>query len=173
MIKIAFVTWNMNKEESELLDKIHLYFRGLLEGKTLEIRIDDLKTLGETSYDYPCMVFGKQAINYITSSSINNWTLPSLKSMLPEDKFHKQNKLIAFDTLKEVASFLLDSSETTKDEEPTQAYVETKERLTVGAGGFDFNMTEDEANHIKKIRDILGGGKMIITKGDLRIEVEQ
>ena len=93
--------------------------------------------------------------------------LPSLKTL----RSNKKSKVDAWWGIKKLADDISVSLMKSKPvEDPVQISVE-KDNISFGIGA-NIEITEQEANYLKKIRDLLGGGKMVITKGDLRIEVE-
>jgi hypothetical protein len=96
--------------------------------------------------------------------------MPDLRHACNNPDARKQANL----TLKESIPLLINYlDKKVTPEKKVEVHVETPTNLTVGTTGCDFCVTEKEAEYLKKILDILGGGKMVITKGDLRIEVER
>ena len=166
MKELVFVVWGANKKETELIEGIKKYTENLFGDQEVEITVDDLKTLGEKTYETPCVIFGGVARSGANYQS--GWLVPSLNMMLPEQDGYIKYKKKTMDTLAQAVAYIL----TAKKPEPTTTCVETPEGITVGPDGCQINITEAEAAHLKKIKEILGGGKMIITKGDVKIEVE-
>ncbi len=113
----------------------------------------DFEMTGEYDFEFPCLDFfvavNKQAIGYK-----KELLRQIVAEIIPYLKAHY---------------LTIDSRPTIK--EKTKVAVETVEGITVGGIGADIEITPDEARHLKEIKDLLGGGKMIITKGDLRIEI--
>jgi len=165
MKELAFVVWDVGEKEQKLLYSIEVYVRKLFNGQQVKIHIDDLKTLGEKNYDIPCVVFGSLADS--CAEYKERWLVPDLKMMLPNHENFMTHKKTTMDTLLQAATAVLEA----KEPEPVTTHVETPEGITVGADGCQINITEAEATHLKNIKNILGGGKMVITKGDLKIEV--
>jgi len=166
MKELAFVVWDAGEKERKLLDGIEVYVRKLFKDEKVKIQIDDLKAIGETSYDIPCIIFGGVADT--CAEYKERWLVSDLKMMLPDHEGFMKHKKSTMDVLTEAVSHLLAA----KEPEPISTHLETPEGITVGPDGCQINITEAEAIHLKNIKDILGGGKMVITKGDLKIEVE-
>jgi hypothetical protein len=166
MKEVVFVGWDLTKEETELLDRIKEYFINLTDNK-LTVKIEDLKVFGEKTYASSCIIFGNVANQYVVASKYKKWLVSEPKRMLPDYDDYLAYKKKTFDVLQEASVAILKASK----EEPISVHIETPEGITVGPDGCQINITESEAEHLKTIRDILGGGKMVITKGDLRIEV--
>jgi len=164
MKEVTFVVWNASQEELELANKIKDYFISLFDSD-ISVKIDDLKNIGETTYENLCVVFGTTAKNYINHDVL--WEVPALSTMLPGEGYVK-NKRSAMRTLRRVAEEL----KTEKEEIPITTHLETPQGVTVGSEGYDINITEQEVDHLKNLKKILGGGKMVVIKGDIRIEVE-
>ena len=166
MKELAFVVWDLSPNDAKLLSNIKKYTEGLFGDEEVNITIDDLKSLGETTYQVPCIIFGGMADNCAQYKEA--WVVANLEMMQPEHDDYVAHKKRTMETLTEAVGRILRA----KEPEPISTHVETPEGITVGPDGCQINITEAEADHLKKIKEILGGGKMVITKGDIRIEVE-
>jgi len=168
MKKVVFAVWHASGKDMKFLEKVEEYFISKLD-VPVKVKVDDLKSIGSVVYGDDIegvVVFGKTASNYCSFDS--RILAPGVKEMLPDHEGFMANKKILLDTLELLAKNLNGPEELV-----VQACVETPEKVSVGLTGCDINITEAEAIHLKRIRDILGGGKMVITKGDLRIEVTE
>ena len=170
MDKVIFAVWNVSYDGKELLDKIKEYFISKLN-KPIAIIVEDLKRLGSTDYDEDkevkaVIVFGKTAANYLSSHLMV--VVPGVEEMMPHCMPWLENKKALMEALNEVAESL-----NKPPVPPTHVSLETKEKVSVGLTACDINITKNEVEHVKRIRDILGGGKIVITKGDIKIEVEE
>lgn len=121
----------------------------------------------EESYFY---AFGEVASRLIEGTE-NIVLLPSIQTILNDVNARKSAGDIIKNSIPNVVEHL--NKKKKEKEEKIECHVETKEGLSIGPVGCDFCISEREANHLKKIIDILGAGKIVITKGDLRIEVEK
>jgi len=169
MNTIYLVTWGLDKIDLVLTEGIQKYFSKLLkeEKKQFTVVLHDIKTLGETTYVDPCVIFGVEAKNYCTFNG-KTWVLPSMKTMRLGAAACQQNKQKVFNTLISISKNI--DKEVTV--EPVELYVQTEEGVTMGSDNIcDIQITEKEATHLKNIKNILNGGTMTITKGDITIKV--
>jgi hypothetical protein len=158
----------MSKEELSLIHTIKDYILKETEGN-VNVNIEDLKTTGHIETEYPCLIFGHEVENLASLDTKGIvFKLPPLKEMIEGGSNVKEYKQEVVNKIKELVKVL---SEPEKVKEKIKLAVETKEKITVGSIGCDIIITETEASHLKKIKDILGGGKIVITKGELRIEI--
>lgn len=132
-------------------------------GKEIKTVIHDVGVHGVISPEVSIM-FGN--LIGVSGPKDTSWMAPKLSRMMAVNEDVHALKQNVMDIIREVADYYRGK------EEPMHMHVETPEGITVGGLGAMIKITEKEAEHLKKIRDILGGGKMVITKGDLRIEVE-
>jgi len=168
MQNIFMVVWNLERQDLQLAEGIQSYLEGLFlkEKKDFKVVIHDIKTLGEQTYKDPCIVFNSEANNYCEFND-KTWTVPALKTMRINEPTREENKVTVFNVLNSI----IKEVDTQKDEEPTKIHVE-KSKLKFGDNDLcDIKITEREADHLKKIRDILGGGTMIIKKGDIELKI--
>lgn len=165
MKELILVVWGPTKEEMNLLENIKKFVFTLC--KDITVSIYDAKSLGPIETDNSCVAFGKLAAAEI-HACYEHRIAPVLDLMLPSSDDYVSNRQETKDLLANAIKEILKAEK----EEPTSTYVETPKGITVGTDGCQINITEQEAEHLKKIKDILGGGRMVITKGDLRIEVE-
>lgn len=172
---ITFYGMDIDKEGKEIINKI-ISFIQKDESREYKTSIVDVKSIDPERIDYPAIIFGQVAKRLIEiDESLPHWTLPPLESLLT-NKENKESRERAFEELKEIKEFIKKYSledhldaEDQLAEEQDYSYVE-KDSVKFGDFG-DINITEREAEHLKKIKDILGGGKIVIRKGDLVLEV--
>jgi hypothetical protein len=172
---VVFVGFQISKEGWELLDKVQHAITKLVEEagykKDIHTVTFDLvsyeadRDVFEDSWTY---VYGETAKKNLKEQPVPWTSLPAIKDILSNPEIRRE----ANDKLKDSIPELVKWLNRTPVEE-VKTCVETPSGLTVGTTGCDFCVTEKEAEYLKKILDILGGGKMVITKGDLRIEVEK
>jgi len=170
MNNIHIVTWGLNQQDLVLIQGIQKYLEKLLEDNKKEYRVvlNDIKTIGETTYKTPCVVFGNECDTYCKFTG-KLWKLPSLKTMRLGKKTCKDNKQLVLEQLTNIAKNI-DKKITQK---PTEKYIETNTGVKVGDSKIcDIQITKQEATHLKNIKDILGGGTMIIKKGDIELEID-
>jgi len=89
---------------------------------------------------------------------------PLLSLMLGDNGY--SYKVEANEVFKEVIETINKANSKTE----TEVYVE-HQGVTFGPGG-DINITEEEAEYLKKIKDIIGGGTVTITKGNIKLKIE-
>ena len=88
-------------------------------------------------------------------------------SLGPENK---ANKFAANKKIEELVKVY--KAHKSKETEKEIAFVETKEKITIGEEDTDIKITKQELEYLEKLKQLLSGSKMVIIKGDLRIEVE-
>jgi hypothetical protein len=163
---IYLAAWNITKEEHELAERVRKFIINTLpeELRSRDIKIHDLKVYGDLVSDGPVLLFGTANGQDVSAEPV--FHVCKLKDMLGED--HLKHKRKVTKKIEELTAYI----ESSESESKVEKYIETPEGITVGGIGADIQITEEEANHLKRIKEILGGGKMVITKGDLKIEVE-
>ena len=160
---IAFCTWGASLTEQDLLNNIvRVFMNNIVECKAKRI-IVDLKTTEYGENHDVCVAFGDNAGRYIKAGCL---VCPSLRQMI-EGPNIKQNKTKTWHILNEAAKHLLEVNDGLKN-----IHVKTPANITVGPKFTDIVLTPEEAQHLKNIKDLLGGGTMVITKGDMKIEVK-
>ena len=177
VVEIMLVVYGADKEGTLIAKKI---FEVIIDHLSTETResaalagtIHDVITHGDLDTDKPCIAFGAGAEgNTKTSSKL--WLMPLVSALVPSDD-NVDSRREGLKLIKEMAPELdkvILSTVAKANEEPIETFVE-KDGVTIGQAGVDIEITEAEAKYLKRIKDLLGGGKMVVTKGDLRIEVE-
>jgi hypothetical protein len=158
--KIVLISSNITEPQKVFLNNISIGIKKLAD---FEVSIYD-PSVYEYDIKDPCILFGN--CKYVIEKwddTILSFQFPSIKELMESEEARKNTK----EKLKKI---VLDLSE---DKEEVEKYIETPSGVTVGPLGCDVLITEHEATYLKNILDILGGGKIIITKGDLKIEVER
>lgn len=165
MTTVYLCGMGMTQEEHRLATKIGrvLIDKAKEEGKELDVIIHDVKVHGDVSPEI-AILFGN--IMGVDTSSGSCYHGPPLERMMSDGPSVIALKHIVMEFMDDIVRKI------PTEEEEVHTYVETPKGITVGGIGAMIEITEKEAEHLKKIRDILGGGKMVIQKGDLRIEVE-
>lgn len=155
----------MTEDEYALANKIGGVLRDKAkeEGKELEVLVHDVKVHGDAEPEI-AILFGN--VMGVQTEDKNIYHAPKLSRMMSVNEDVNALKMRVMEFINDIVSLL----PAEKDE--IQQFVETPEGITVGGLGANIQITEKEAEHLKRIKDILGGGKMVIQKGDLRIEVE-
>jgi hypothetical protein len=100
---------------------------------------------------------------------VAGWRFPELNKLenIPANKSYREQ---AFEKLKDISKRLVQINKQTKEEH--QSYVELANGTTVGIGAGDIQLTQSEVDNLLKIKELLNGCKIVIYKGDIRIEVE-
>jgi len=162
--EVVFYVWDIEEKEKETLNNMggalnHLADTFIKKELRLHFRVfDGNKHEAEPLNNNLIICFGHEAID-ACSHYQEIIEMPSVKSINRECELKKE----AWSILQVVANLIAEG------EIPITKSVE-KDNVSFGIGA-DIEITEQDANHLKKIRDLLGGGKMVITKGKLRIEV--
>lgn len=156
-------TWNASRESIEILRNIASYLGGIIEE---QVSVDDLSCMEESRCDN-VIFFGSLAMkNSNISLYKNTWELPDA-SQLAQTEDNATIRKTTFAKLKAVAEYIRDNKQTQEKE----IFVEVEDKK-IGKINSDILITEEEARYLKQIRNLLGCGKMVITKGDIRIEIE-
>jgi len=164
---VSVFLWKANEEDFELAKTIMAVIQTYTDVE-LNIKIDDLSTVEATDIDSPCVAFGHMANKQYNCTSIN-WVLPEI-SKLRSDPDNKLIREEAFERMGEICQQLTAVAE--QKEEETNSHVEMSDGVTVGKVGTDFCISEQEVQYLKQLKELLNGSKIIITKGDIKIEVE-
>jgi hypothetical protein len=107
------------------------------------------------------IVFGDRAYNQIKKDVENKiFKAKSFQKMISDPEYKR-------DTLK-ILQEALEWLEMQEDKE----LVVSKGDVTVGLGG-QIQLTEKEIEYLVNLKEILGGGDILITKGDLTLEIKE
>jgi hypothetical protein len=176
-VKVMLIVSSASKEGIIVAKKVFEVIRGKIAKETLKdldlvVIVHDVMTHGDIETESPCIIFGTSAKNRVKTSA-SSWMLPPANSLVPgkpENDGPRRDGLAAIEVISKELSDEI-SALRKKEEDPVEMYVE-KEGVTVGKTRSNIEITEQEAEYLKRIRDLLDGGKMVITKGDYKIEVE-
>lgn len=168
---IDLMAWGLRENQEELANKIFQAIAGhaAIENVEYASRITDAKRYEPLPEDRvrPRVAFGDLAYRSITGND-PKWMLPEL-SKLVANKENIAARAAAAEQIKTIGQELKVYVE--KLLAAAQIHIETPEGITIGLANTDIMITESEADYLKRLKDLLGGSKMVITKGDLRIEV--
>ncbi len=184
-VKVNVFVWKASKDQLDLVDRI----LGVLASEKLEFGVQDVSSFKPDKDDYsPTIVFGPMAAGQTGEVHAIPlfWGLPDLK-WLEDTPENKTTRVDTFKKLKELRGKLIKYSE--QIEEPIEtvvefdpeayhameeqiAHLETKLAATIGIGVGDIQLTQSELDNLLKIKKLLDGGKIVIKKGDLRIEID-
>jgi hypothetical protein len=168
-MKVNVFVWKASKEQLGLVDRITSVIQQKADLK-IEFHIQDMSSFKpHSNEDIPTITFGKMAKTWVPRETTLLWTLPDLKQLEPKE----QNKAIRMGVVEDldvIAAALAHQDEI--EEEQVEFTVETKVGVSVGIGVGDIQLTESEAENLLRIKSLLGGGTVIIKKGDIRVEVE-
>lgn len=155
--------WKVPKELHKTLEGIATF---VSNGIGEEVKVDDLSCMEECNCDN-VLYFGGNVSRYINQAKHKNqWEFPDIEVLTNTDE-NKITRKVAFDKLKAVIEYI--SQHKTEDK---KVFIEMPSGVTFGRIDANILISEQEATYLKQIRNLLGGGKMVITKGDIRIEVE-
>jgi hypothetical protein len=169
MIRLVFYGWKISKESRTLFERMEKALLGILRGPhdPIKTEIIDVATYGEIDHSEGWgLVFGKAA-KQVTDCNGQLLGMPD-EELLGPGGTNRPYREAAMETLKAIA----DHACTTKEEAPTKVAVR-KDNVTVGQEDADIIIPEGTLRYIQQIRDLLGGGAIEITKGDLKIEIKE
>ena len=169
--KIHFFAWKRTKDQEELIKRIVNVLEKEIENISIEPVITDLCMTGPMPAEKFTFVFGNKAKVNIEGDDF--WLLPELKCLMPNGNKEKRQK--AFDIIKhaakEIKTRLEEPEVVEKEEEQLSLFVE-KNNVSIGTSNTDIEVPPDILNYIKTMKELLGDCKVIITKGDFRVEIE-
>ena len=168
-VDIVFLVWKGNKEAED----ITLRISKALSKELLDFEILS-KYLDIASYQFPpiyngiIIAFGEMAKKEIPTTflSDNFFFLPDWKKLLP-GKDTEQTRLETAPILKQIIEHIKNSN----NEEEFKTHVEIED-ITIGKEDTDIIISDKELEYAVKLKKMLGNCKVIITKGDLRIEAD-
>ena len=166
-MKVNVFVWKATKKELEIVNSV-LKFIATKANVPLNFDTKDLSSFNVDSIISPTICFGGSAYTHSPSSK-DTWRLPSilkLENTLP----NKEYRAKTFSHLQAIVARLIDLYK--EIEEPLTTHVETSEGVSVGVGLGDIQLTESEVTNLLKIKQLLNGSKIVLVKGDVRIEVE-
>jgi hypothetical protein len=163
---IEFYGYKLTKDDISIMEKMESFLKQA-SGKTVIVHPIDV-----LQYDQPINLspngvsFGTQLKRF--SNGNCNWQLPDIKKLYPngDQKLRKE----AMNILQSLANHIKQNEEDLQPKEEQEIYVE-KNGIKFGELG-QIQITEKEAEHLRNIKEILGGVKIVIKKGDITIEVE-
>lgn len=160
--KIAFCGWELTDPQLALLGKIATKLQKmspLIE----EVHCTDIKALEAPEADV-YVAFGDIAFNSISGMK-EVWRAPSVSLMETADA--RRYKL----RVNEILTEIVESLKRGEDIAQTKAHVETKDGVTVGLDA-NIKVTTEEAEYLRTIKELVGGGTIVIKKGDTEIRIE-
>ena len=170
-IPVNLYYWKPNAEDKKLGLKILTAIEAIvaqsisdiaLEPHECVVNVEEVRPLCEFN-----IVFGDMAVGQLPDGSrwydlgnINNLHRSSNKPAV-RDK--------AFAIMCGLADDMLSSLRERQTQ--TEVHVETPDGTTVGQIGTDIVVTEAEAEYLSQLKELLKGSKVVVTKGDIKIEV--
>jgi calcineurin-like phosphoesterase family protein len=156
---VVFIFPTLDKKQQELLTNICDW----IKTKTNEeiVLWDVFFEEREINPEDVLIVFGDRAYNQIKKDVENKiFKAKSFQKMISDPECKRDT----LKTLQEALEWL----ETQKDKE----LVVSKGDVTIGFGG-QIQLTEKEVEYLVNLKEILGGGDILITKGDLTLEIKE
>lgn len=174
MTKLFFYLWKCNKDAEDRIAKISSSIQtfakqqGLSTDEGWETKIVDVAIYGDTTHsDGWGVVFGR-AIKHVSVLDKNYIIeLPEIDLLTPGPE-NKDRRIRATEALKLLATSISSSSRAA----PAQMTL-VKDGIRVGKDQGDIIISEEAIKYIKELRDLLGGGDVEITKGDLKVEIKR
>jgi hypothetical protein len=156
MLIFAFPT--LGKSQKKLLADICEWFKKEIDKEIIlwDVFYEEREILPEDVL----VVFGNRAYNQIKKDVENKiFKARSFQKMISDPECKRDT----LETLQEALEWI-------KTEEETKMIV-SKENVEIGLGG-QIQLSEKEVEYLSNLKNILGGGDIIITKGDLTIEIK-
>jgi hypothetical protein len=164
MIELTFYPWRAGEPELQLLERIAKTLASLAD-QPVDWSVREIASYGEVVHDTGWGITFPNTTQNVSAENDQCVELPTLDLLFPEPR-NKQFRQGAYETLEMVAG-------ATKEEKEPEAklVVESPEGHTVGKKGTDFEISEQELEYAKKIRDLIPGCSITIKKGDMQIKV--
>lgn len=160
--RIALCGWEESANTRKLIEKIRDKLVTMSED-ILSINIVDLKTEEAPEVDI-YITFGDLAYTALADKE-EVYKCP--KTTLMFSNTAQSYKTEAFNILKEV----VETISRAKKIQQRELYVETNNGTTVGLNA-NIKITTEEAEYLKTIKDIVGGGTIVIKYGNQEIRIE-
>lgn len=162
---ISFYGYKISKEDEKVMKKMGKFLEKI-SGKCVHVHPTDVLTYNhEVELHSNGAVFGPKVKRFSTGKA--KWQLPDIKELHTDGNPDLRLKAMAI--LQTIGEEIKDY----KEEEPEKKQESYVERDGVKFGDIqDIKLTMKEAEHLKNIRNLLGGGKIVIKKGDITVEIE-
>lgn len=167
-MKIVFAVWKLTDDIREMVRKLADYIANQLT-QDFDYEILDVATYEVSNeLDEPCFALGELA--YKTISATHSWKLPAPKKLTKNTQNiqHRKHALQIVDN----ACRQISRADSARQLKPPTTHIETPVGVTVGQVDTDIQITPEELEYIQQLKQLLAGSKIIIQKGDLRIEIE-
>lgn len=161
-VKVALCGWELTDAQFSLLEKISKKLHAMSE-LVEEATCTDVKALKPPEADI-FIAFGDIAYNSISSQN-ETWRAPSVSLMQTSDA--RRYKIRVNEILVEI----IESIKRGNNVAQTETHIETNQGTTVGLNA-NIKITTEEAEYLKTIKEIVGGGTVVIKNGDTEIRIE-
>lgn len=157
-------------EEHKVVERIMKFMNNLLKDRMdFTYRITDLKYKEPPAPEeraHELISFGDRA-----ADNAPDWTtrLPPPLYLLIGNQNTETRKQVLEDIQRLARNIYTDYE---NEVHKPDAHVETPAGVTVGQTACDIEITPEELEYLKELRKLLDGSKIVIIKGDIRIEVE-
>jgi len=167
-MKLPFFIWKKDEETPGLVERITSTIERLAN-LSIEPDIWEVSTYGDNiSVEGIGIAFGELAYrNVLDKPNLEVWLLPPQDKLLT-DSGDTSSREAAYEVVQEIAYSLKNAERAEK----ISIHAETPEGATVGQENTNIQITPEELDFARKLKELLKGCKMVITKGDLEIKVE-
>jgi hypothetical protein len=167
-MKVNVFVWKASKEQIKLAERVALAIQKDMES-TMEFQVWDLSSYTPDPKDNsPAIIFGQMAATQVANHNMAIcWRMPDLDKLEPKPE-NKKDRASATNKLPEIARTLEAYYKQTKESWESKVEVEN---ATVGVGVGDIQLSQSEIDNLLKIKELLGGGTIVLKKGDIKIEV--
>jgi hypothetical protein len=168
MYDIYFYTWKLEPGQRDLVNRIGTTLDNLLDEETNKTIIEII-SYGEVMHSNGWGIVFDHITHVIDDTNGQIIELPNL-CLLTNDRNNKNKdfRSAAFESLEMLAKAIKGYTKPEK----TKIEVVTQEGCTISKQNSDFNITDQEIEYIKKVRDLLDCSQIKITKGDLIVELK-
>lgn len=159
----------------ELVDKLKSAITKISTENNIDVKITDydIGLYGESEVVAPSFVFGSFAKSQliIKDESIPIFYLPDL-DRLENKPGNKQIRKETADKMIESIKSLVRNKVSEKIEPIQESYAIEQDNTSIGLGNVDIVIPEDKVEYLARIKSLLNCNKIVIQKGDLRIEFD-
>lgn len=170
-MKKIYLCVNRGDKHKELVEKLIAAVNKLIKNKDVEITIHDIGLYGEISVDGPVFIFGQFAKSEVENNNNLIFYMPSLEELedIPGNK-HSRRKgtRILKEGIEEIFSI-----KNIEETNINNTYFVEKKNTKIGFGSnIDIEIPEDKLESLQRMKNLLNAKKIIIEKGDTKIEFE-
>ena len=172
-MKLIFYGWKITNDAEQLFTRMGGALRKILAQKNpskipIEESFVDVAAYGQTVHKEGWGIAFGQAIKHIEDNESKVVALRDVDFYFAGQE-NAAYRAAGLEALRKLSDRILAEIKTPAIPEAT-VHAETVNGITIGTKGTDIQLDENEVRLVSKIRDLLKCKKIVITRGDLKIE---